>query len=70
VILSNRMQPTQTNKLPLWPFWDKNHLTSFKNTFPAKTKNTPYFCLKRTKGKYSIKTSYKILPLNVSEGQG
>jgi hypothetical protein len=24
------MQPTQINKLPLWPFWDKNHLAGLK----------------------------------------
>jgi hypothetical protein len=70
VILSNRLQPTQTNKLPIWLFRDKNHLTSLKIHSRSKTKNTPPFCLKMTNGKQSIKTRYKILPLNVSVGQG
>jgi hypothetical protein len=38
VILSNRTQPTKTNKLPFWPFWDKNHLTGFRNTYPVQNK--------------------------------
>jgi len=43
------MQPTQTNKLPLWPFWDKNHLTDLKIHSQSKTKNTLSFSLRRTK---------------------
>jgi hypothetical protein len=53
------MQPTQTNELPLWPFWDKNHLTGLKIHFQSKSKNTPPFCLKMTKGKQSRKTINK-----------
>jgi len=37
------MQPTQTNKLPLWPFWDKNHLSDLKNTFLVQVKKIPPF---------------------------
>jgi len=51
----NIIQPTQTNKLPLWPFWDKNHLIGLKIYSQSKTKKTPLFCLKRIKGKQSRK---------------
>jgi hypothetical protein len=38
------MQPTQTNKLPFWPFWDKNHLTGLKKYIPGpKQKILPIF---------------------------
>jgi hypothetical protein len=47
----NKMQPTQTNELPIWPLWDKNHLTGLKIHSQSKTKNTPHFYLKMTKGK-------------------
>jgi hypothetical protein len=50
---------SHTNKLPLWPFWDKNHLIGLKIHSWSKTKNTPPFCLKRTKGKQSRKTINK-----------
>jgi hypothetical protein len=34
-VICQRNATKQTNKFPLWPFWDKNHLTGFKNTFPV-----------------------------------
>jgi hypothetical protein len=40
-----------TNKLPLWPFWDKNHLTGLVIHSRSKIKISPPFCLKGTKGK-------------------
>jgi len=46
VILSNTMQSTQTNKLLIWPFWDKNHLIGFKNTFLSKIKYSPFLSQK------------------------
>jgi hypothetical protein len=38
------MQPTQINKLPLWPFWDKNHLAGLKKkkTFLVQNKKKNY----------------------------
>jgi hypothetical protein len=42
---------SQTNKLPLWPFWDKYHLTGLEIHSRSKKKITPPFCHKRTKGK-------------------
>jgi len=35
-----------TNKLPLWPFWDKNHLTGLEIHSQSKIKSTPPFCHK------------------------
>jgi len=40
-----------TNKLPIFQFWDKKTLDRFGNTFLVQTKITPPFCHKRTKGK-------------------
>jgi hypothetical protein len=51
VISPNKMQLTQTNKLPLWPFWDKNHLAGFKNTFLVQNKNYSPFLSQKDKGK-------------------
>jgi len=36
----------------------KKHLTSLKIHSKSKTKNTPHFCLKRTKGKQSIRENH------------
>jgi hypothetical protein len=44
-----------TNKLPLWPFWDKNHLTGLEIHSRSKMKITSPFCHKGTKGKQSNK---------------
>jgi len=48
--LSNRMQPTQTNKLLIWPFWDKNHLTGSKIAFPVQNKKYVIFLSQKDKG--------------------
>jgi hypothetical protein len=39
-----------TNKLPLWPFWDKNHLTSLEIHSRFKNKNYSPFLSQRDKG--------------------
>jgi hypothetical protein len=41
---------SQTNKLPLWPFWDKNHLTGLEIYFRSKNKNYSPFLSQRDKG--------------------
>jgi hypothetical protein len=38
-----------TNKLPLWPFWDKNHLTSLEIHSGSKNKNYSPFLSQRDK---------------------
>jgi hypothetical protein len=60
----------KTNKLPIWPFWDINHFTGFKIHSRSKIKNTPHFCLKRTKGKEYKNHRYKILPLLSQQDKG
>jgi hypothetical protein len=47
---SNTEWGQNTNKLPLWPFWDKNHLTGLEIHSRSKIKITPPFCHKGTKG--------------------
>jgi hypothetical protein len=39
-----------TNKLPLWPFWDKNHLTGLEIHSRSKSTITPPFLSQRDKG--------------------
>jgi hypothetical protein len=39
-----------TNKLPFWPFWDKNHLISLEIHSRSKIKITPPFLSQRDKG--------------------
>jgi hypothetical protein len=46
---------SQTNKLPLWPFWDKNHLTGFKIESRSKTKKYSPFLSQKDKGKIEYK---------------
>jgi hypothetical protein len=41
---------SQTNKLPLWPFWDKNHLTGLEIHSQSKNKNYSPFLSQRDKG--------------------
>jgi hypothetical protein len=36
VILSKQNEANNTNKLPIWPFWDKNHLTGLEIHFRSK----------------------------------
>jgi len=67
----DRMQPAQTNKFPLWPFWDKNHSTALKIHSWSKTKITPPFCHKWTKGKQNRKTTaIKYCPLLSQQDKG
>jgi hypothetical protein len=42
-----------TNKLPLWPFWDKNHLTGLEIHSRSKSKITPLFVTKGQRVKWS-----------------
>jgi hypothetical protein len=37
---------TKTNKLPLWPFWDKNHMTGYKYNPGPNKKLLPLFVIK------------------------
>jgi hypothetical protein len=67
----------KTNKLFIWPFWDKNHLTGLKYIpgpkyiLGPKYKNTLTFCLKRKKGKQSRKTTVvKYSPLVSQQDKG
>jgi hypothetical protein len=39
----------QTNKLPLWPFWNKNHLTGLKIHSQSKTKKYSIFLSQKDK---------------------
>jgi hypothetical protein len=49
----------QTNKLPLWPFWDKNTWPVKKYNPSPKQKILPLFVTKGQRIKQSIKKNYK-----------
>jgi hypothetical protein len=59
-------------KLPLWPFWDKNHLTGFKKfNLGPNQKILPLFVLKGQRVKQcKKKKQYKLLLFNVTIGRG
>jgi hypothetical protein len=50
VILSKHNEANNTNKLPLWPFWDKNHLTGLEIHSWSKYKNYSPFLSQKDKG--------------------
>jgi hypothetical protein len=61
------MQPTQTNELPLWPFWDKNHLTGLK--IHSRFKNKKYSPFFVSKGQRVNKVE-KLLTNTVPKSEG
>jgi hypothetical protein len=52
---------TKTNKLPLWPFWDKNHLTGKKYNAGPNQKLPPIFVTKGQRVKPSNEQNHKII---------
>jgi hypothetical protein len=50
VFVQTQNEANKTNKLPLWPFWDKNHLTGLEIHSRSKNKNYSPFLSQRDKG--------------------